>query len=48
MQYKYPKSRLQRLCLSYLCKVTHSLHCTQIEIFILHRVILKERETSGK
>ena len=43
MQYKYQKSRLQRLCSSYFCKVTHSLHCTQIETFIFHRVILKER-----
>ena len=33
MQYKYQKSRLQRLCSSYFCKVTHSLHCTQIETF---------------
>ena len=44
MQYKYQRSRLQGLCSSYFCKVTHSLYCTQIETFILHRVILKERD----
>ena len=43
MRYKYQKSRLQRLCSSYFCEVAHSLHCTQIETFVLHKVILRER-----